>query len=476
MIEFSALIGIIFNFALGWQCLRLMHWQTALNGGLMVRIVLAYLLGQLLTSLIYYVMLLLWPNAFLGWILVELLLVCLLAICGRTRQAHASALEPTPAQNDNMLHRVFCYVTWCVVFLGLVAVLLSVRTLALKAPYGLWDAAAMWNLRVVYLAHPTEQWQQIFSSDTQHPDYPLFHSLSAARLCVLYGQWNPLVTQWFGFAHGAMAVLMLVGVLMRKASIFAALLAGAILLGTQYWWGITFWQYADHTLCAYMTASAVLLYLWLSEQDIKQRSAIWMFVLLALMTGTCAWTKNEGWPWVFWVSLIVGVRVCVVNRSRLFPMAAVWCGALTAVLWMPLSVHLMADATNDMVTGISTSSLTSRLFDWQHTCLIFEYVWDVFLKLHPVWALLLSIVWVLTFRPWQRLRQRLPAYGVLLLISLQILTYLLVYQLTPHDLDWHLGTSVNRLMLQVWPIVVLGLFLLARSCPVASNTLQKNNN
>jgi len=45
MIEFSALMGILFNFTLGWQCLRLIHWQTSQNGGLVVRVVLAYLLG-----------------------------------------------------------------------------------------------------------------------------------------------------------------------------------------------------------------------------------------------------------------------------------------------------------------------------------------------------------------------------------------------------------------------------------------------
>ena len=412
----------------------------------------------------------------MGWILVELLLVCLLTLCGRTRKACVLTPKPTLLENENISRRVFRYVTWSLVFLGLIAVGLSVATLSLKAPYGLWDAAAMWNLRVVYLANPTEQWQQIFSSDTAHPDYPLFHSLCAARLCALYGQWHPNVTLWFSFAHGAMTVLMLVGLLMRKTSIFAALLAGAILLGTQYWWGMAFWQYADHTLGCYMIASAVLLCLWLHQQDIKQRKAIWILVLLAVMTSACAWTKNEGWPWVFWMSLIVGVRVLMVNRSQLLLMAAIWCGALATVLWMPLSVHLMADVPNDMVSGIATSSLTSRLFDWQRTCLIFKYVWDVFLKLHPVWALLLSIVWVLTFRPWQRLRQRLPAYGVLLLICLQILTYWLVYQITPYDLDWHLGTSSNRLMLQVWPTVVLGLFLLARSLPAVSNPLPKNNN
>ncbi len=33
------------------------------------------------------------------------------------------------------------------------------------------------------------------------------------------------------------------------------------------------------------------------------------------------------------------------------------------------------------------------------------------------------------------------------------------YLTAPHELTWHLGTSLNRLIVQLWPLALLGYFL-----------------
>jgi hypothetical protein len=44
-------------------------------------------------------------------------------------------------------------------------------------------------------------------------------------------------------------------------------------------------------------------------------------------------------------------------------------------------------------------------------------------------------------------------------LALMFVGYFFVYVLTPMDLIWHLGTSLERLLLQMWPTFLFLLFL-----------------
>jgi MFS family permease len=44
-------------------------------------------------------------------------------------------------------------------------------------------------------------------------------------------------------------------------------------------------------------------------------------------------------------------------------------------------------------------------------------------------------------------------------LGLMLAGYIGVYLTTPHDLDWHLATSLDRLLVQVWPMAVVAVFL-----------------
>lgn len=64
----------------------------------------------------------------------------------------------------------------------------------------------------------------------------------------------------------------------------------------------------------------------------------------------------------------------------------------------------------------------------------------------------------------RRLPGRLPREARFLVPALGIVLagYASVYALTPHDLAWHLETSLGRLLLQLWPLTLLILGLGAR--------------
>jgi hypothetical protein len=46
-----------------------------------------------------------------------------------------------------------------------------------------------------------------------------------------------------------------------------------------------------------------------------------------------------------------------------------------------------------------------------------------------------------------------------LTLGLLCVGYLMVYVTTPYELEWHLRTSMDRLLLQMWPALVLVVML-----------------
>jgi hypothetical protein len=73
---------------------------------------------------------------------------------------------------------------------------------------------------------------------------------------------------------------------------------------------------------------------------------------------------------------------------------------------------------------------------------------------------------VIVFAVWLALvRFRTIVTGASLLpltaAAIQLAGYFAIYVTTPQDLDWQLNTSLQRLLLHVWPLVVTGIFLIS---------------
>jgi hypothetical protein len=45
-----------------------------------------------------------------------------------------------------------------------------------------------------------------------------------------------------------------------------------------------------------------------------------------------------------------------------------------------------------------------------------------------------------------------------LILVLAVAFWVFTYAITPYDPTWHIASSLDRLMLQVWPLTVAGVF------------------
>ena len=47
----------------------------------------------------------------------------------------------------------------------------------------------------------------------------------------------------------------------------------------------------------------------------------------------------------------------------------------------------------------------------------------------------------------------------MIVLGLMLIGYFFIYIVTPERLSWHLATSLNRLLLQLWPMTVFLVYL-----------------
>jgi hypothetical protein len=110
---------------------------------------------------------------------------------------------------------------------------------------------------------------------------------------------------------------------------------------------------------------------------------------------------------------------------------------------------------NDMVTGLTFNTIHKILDPGRYVILV-KYLVGIVLSEYP----LLPVVLFFFLVRWRWLP------GSLIMIGTTFMIYLSAYIVTPHDLEWHLETSLNRLIVHLYPAV---LFIFAGKLSDFSN-------
>lgn len=396
------------------------------------------------------------PAAIFG---IDILLVAVLAWYGLRTRSDSSVPStpdhPTPG---------FRW-TWVLALaFGIVLAIAWTRLvqMATALPVGDWDAWATWNLRAKFLAGPGGAWRYALSPllNGTHPDYPLLLSAFVARSWKASGTvdtFAPVITALLFFA-ALLALLVSVVALLRGAA--SALLAGLVVLSTT---SLLVWapaQYADIPLAFYLLAATALMFLEPSETARGQ----WALPWAGLCAGFAACTKNEGVVFLVSLSVVFFAFTLWRWRTRTALSRTAWflVGAAPGVLLTIWLKFFLAVAVDPLVTqGVSG---LARLRDLRRYVEVAKGFFDNLVTLgsgvaHPL--ILLAILAILL--RWQvEERHKLPALIASATLTLMFLSYCLVFLITPTELMLMLGSTFDRLMLQVWPSFLLVFFILLR--------------
>ena len=498
----------------------LMRWADRVNsggrdgGGVMLRVGLGGLVGLWFGSMVMVAVRYLWIGAGQSAGVVaelDILLMALAVIAASWRGGLRGSLLGEKGRPAAMLLRLrerlrASLEVWLLrlaVLAGCVLTLVHARGAYLEGPYGAFDAIAIWNTKARFLADE-QLWQHVFSPKIPwtHPDYPLLLPLNLARLwsyTSLCGLGQPA---WCGLVLGLVYLtlaLMIVGGAVslmvssqREASESSdrrgeawGLVAALAVLGSPGVQAAAVSQMADLPVGVALAGAVACGVMAIPCSQTASKNTLasndrvtsrWLGLgwasLAGLLAGAAAWTKNEG----LLMALAVGVGLLLVSvvlpllkavrggRSvdKAISYRGLWIVMAFVLAFVPTGLVLMGIKLSlapptDLIQNQSASGLSRLLDPMRHLQILVGFGHAAIIAIG--WPLLLAGLATLVIA--LRSPRQLAGPGILVGVILAVILAgeCVVYLLTPHDLAWHLATSADRLVLQLWPTIVLGLAL-----------------
>ncbi len=302
--------------------------------------------------------------------------------------------------------------------------------------YGLWDAWAIWNLHATYLAHP-DQWQNMLhNADGAHPDYPL--ALPGILAYFKYA----LSNRYYQVAvHGlhlliTLSIPLLIFLEVQKKNLIIAGIALIMLCTNDLYITMGVSQLADTLLSLFFLIALVCI------RNAQQSSQQILYATFSV--GLCMWTKNEG--------IIIAVFILLFYFKQLFNRQHIKHAllGLSLPVFILLIFKLLYATPNDIL-----SSDSQPFFDLLTDSKRYELIYHSFktnLNLH--------FQWIKYALPLLAVHMVIKRSGIRKNINLVLaicVTYMGIYLVSPHDLEWHMFTSQSRLMHQLAPILLYAM-------------------
>jgi hypothetical protein len=427
---------------------------------------LATALGAGLGSGLSAVLLFLWMLAFgptrgLPWAEGTLLiLVALVAVRHRRSGQLNSSVTPDRGRASRQLRAVV--IAFLVTLSAAAAAFVSHLR---RHPHGEWDAWMNWDLRARMFFRGGEAWQTAFSDALpwSHPDYPVLLASLVTRTWLYAGGETlagpALVAGTFTFATVALMVAGLTA--LRSPS--QGLLAGLLLLSTPFFILHGTSLYADVPLSFFFLATVVCLALQERSGGGTDRFA----VLAGVAAGLAMWTKNEGL--LFTLALVAGLLIAglrgsgwAIARRRLLAFGA----GLVPMLLLAAGFKMGLAPPNDLLSTLDLERTFNRLTDpYRYYLVLRAYGGHVASfgsnGLGSVTAVLTAYLLGLGVNRGElgRYWVRAVTIGLVLLLA----GHFMVFVSMADELPRLLKSSLDRLLLQIWPSALFLFFMVVRA-------------
>ncbi len=442
-----------------WMGMSLAHllWPERRPAALLFKAFLGIGLGLGLSSLLYFLYLLAFAER-RGFVFVQLA-VCLVLLGSLLAQERRRGGFSWPRGRISRLQGFLLGAAGLVFVISL----LSTASYLLRRKQGDWDAWMMYNRAARFIYRDRAHWLESFSPRLDpifHPDYPLLLALNTASGWDLLGQETPRVPM----LQSALFAVACVGILF--AALILARSPGQAGLGVVILWGAPILvnegarQMADLPLAFFILATVVLVYLYVVE------ARPGLLLLAGLSAGLAAWTKNEGSVFV----LASGLSLLLAFfRHQPWRVLLRYLLGLAFPIAIVLSFKLFLAPAGDVLSNVPGRALQQLLDPSRHAQILRAFghtllrFGDWRTGAWPLGLIPTLGVYFLLFRAPQPRSQRraYTAGGAMLLF--QWLGDYGAYLVSPYDLSWHLGYSIGRLILQVFPALLFLLLSATRS-------------
>ncbi|HSH82308.1 MAG TPA: hypothetical protein VLA19_27590 [Herpetosiphonaceae bacterium] len=456
-----ALVSLVIPLSLGWYAAGAALPCAASHRLRAVRLFLGVGLGLGLCSYLFFVALLIRPRGVVSLLAAEVAALAVAVVLARAAARRSSntrqpSIRPGPAFLLREPVWVVCGLT-LLVAIGVMAIAW------IRRPHGGADAWIQWNMRARFLFRGGERWTDLFSvSPLLHPDYPLLLPGLVARAWTYGGRESTVEPALLSalFALGT-AGLLAAAVALHRGSRMGAL-AGMLLLGTSSFVASGAAQVADAPLGFYLLATLVLVSL--SRVPDAGPGAL---VLAGMTAALAAWTKNEGILFVLVIGAVLVVGSTIRGERPPFSHGVLpfWLGALPGLV-VVLVFKVVLAPRNDVVSARNLPLMVERMVDFERYAQVLAAVGREAIGFGRGAPVVLLLFALLLGRD-RGVASASAGMLALAVVGLMAAGYGAIYIVTPHDLRWHLATSLERLLLQLWPSLIFAVFMLVRA-PVAT--------
>ncbi len=323
--------------------------------------------------------------------------------------------------------------------------------------HGVWDAWAIWNGRARFLARGwPDVWPAAFAHrpTVPHADYPLLLPLSVARAWMLGGVETTAVPIMVAaiFAGGVLGV---VGTsIARVHGRVQGLVAVVCLVASATFVTQTSAQIADVPMAFFLVAAVAAADLAIARG--AAGAVVW--AVAAASACLAAWTKNEGLVFAGAFGAIAAAWLLIRRRDW---RAVLWLAAGAAPVVAAIALFRLRYAPPSEYVGAMTGAqILARLHDaprlHQILAAIGAELWSSGTRaLGPLPILAACVALAGLARPISRAAVIALAAALVMLAA-----DILVYDNTPYDLTWQLQTSADRVVMQLFPLLIwIGLRL-----------------
>jgi hypothetical protein len=336
--------------------------------------------------------------------------------------------------------------------------------LVLHDPHGKFDAYAIWDLRARFLYRGGNYWENYIYMTWSHPDYPLLIPASIARIWEFIGRESQIIPCTIAFLFTFSTIGTVSISIARFRGERQGILAALILLGTPFLIIHGASLYADIPLGFFFVASVALLFLHLESPSHKG-----LLTLAGMAAGFSAWTKNEGILFgilfcalYFMVTINVEGRKCWDRRGA----GAFLLGVMPLIAIIAIYKVCLA-GTSDVIAALELRSTASRLVDMARYQLVMnQFVRGLFTFGGWSYVLPMPLFLLFHFLLLGGSVEEKDAAAIIIgtaLLTLTVGGYLFIYIVSPWDLLQYMDLSLNRLLIQVWPLFVFVYFAIVRS-------------
>lgn len=429
----------------------------SIRHNLLIRCCLSVAFGFGIISCFFFLWLLVFAASKMFIIIEMSFLLCLIAAYSYITRIRSSSIsqekkvEPAPiAKSDRVISTCFY-----IIFAASIAnFILS----TLQRPHGGWDAWVTWNMRARFIFRGGDYWRDGFSYllGWTHPDYPLLIPAVIAR-CWKYAGYDTIIIP---ILLSAIFIFATVGLLFSSVAILhnrsQAFLAGLVLLTVPLFVGYGASQYADMHISLFFLATIVLYFI--HDKLLQNRPS---FLLLAGMAAAfSAWTKNEGLLFIIAILIARSVVIVPTRGFKIYLKQMLYFTiGLLPVLIIVIYFKKQLAPFSDLLFQQSPQLFMARLLDSTRYLKIIS----AFIKEPLQFAAPVLIIYLLCTGIRIEKEEKTGIATSLIVLSLMLIGYFLLYVFSPRNLDWHLKTSLERLLLQLWPSVVFTYFNLVRA-------------